>query len=568
MSDASLPFNADDSNTVVKLHVSPEEKQRRLMVEIHRLADLATVDWTFQLQSRAEHFTEHFGKSPAEMKALIVARLKDIELAKKEEDRIGRVEKKKETADAKQQKAAETEKQKAEAEKQEAEEKAEAEEREAKRKDAEKFATFARIQKSPSAEHESQLVKLAKRLDADIDELREEFTSYVEEQIAANRDEPWPEPITTAALLAETKAQWRRYVVASNEGTVATVLWTLQAWLHNEIATHSPILVLTSVVPASGKTTGLGVLERMTPRAYSGVELTGPNLFHIVDSLSPTLIIDEADRLFYRRPDLAHIINSGWTRGRGVPRLVKGVLHDFNIFCPKIIGTLGLNTTPQTASRFVVVKLFPKLPEEKVEDFHFLDDENFVTLRRKMMRWAIDNAAKLKDAKPEMPVGFDNRLGRNWQLLFAIADDAGGDWPKLARAAAAAMSRKSEDEAPEPVRLLSAVRPLVTGLPFIASADLHKGLNADVLGEWHDFRGRGHITEKQIAVLLGHFDIHPQVYHPTGSNKLSVRGYVIDEHFTEAFRRYLPEAPSMCTPVHKPKPKPKPKRGDKKRRRK
>jgi hypothetical protein len=58
------------------------------MVEVARLATLATVDWTFQLQHRAEHYTERYGVSPAEMKALILARLKDIEKAKAEERRI------------------------------------------------------------------------------------------------------------------------------------------------------------------------------------------------------------------------------------------------------------------------------------------------------------------------------------------------------------------------------------------------------------------------------------------------------------------------------------------------
>jgi hypothetical protein len=37
---------------VVDFPVSPEERQRRLMVEVHRLAGLATVDWTYQLQHR------------------------------------------------------------------------------------------------------------------------------------------------------------------------------------------------------------------------------------------------------------------------------------------------------------------------------------------------------------------------------------------------------------------------------------------------------------------------------------------------------------------------------------
>jgi hypothetical protein len=525
---------------VVDLPVPPEERQRRLMVEVHRLADLSTVDWTDQLQRRAEEYTGNFGVSSAQMKALVHARLKD----KAEERRTEQREEKQQKVDAKEKKVTEIEKQKDDAEKLKAELLFLDEQKEAKRKAAEKTAEFVKIQKSPSAEHESKLIRLAKRLDADIDELRVEFAAYVEDVISASLTEPWPEPIDTATILHETMAQFRRYVVVRIEGKVATTLWTLQAWVHNEIATHSPILAVTSVVPNSGKTTALGVLERMTPNAYSAVEMTGPNIYHIIDRLRPTLIIDEADRLFLRRHDIAYIVNASWTRGAKVPRLVRGEWHDFNIFSPKIIGTLGLHVTPQTHSRFIVIKLEPKMDvdDEKVEDFHYVDDETFVALRRKLMRWTIDNAAKLKDAKPEMPVGFSNRLGQNWRLLFAIAELAGGDWPKLAHAAAIALSHKSEDEAPEHVRLLAAAHPLVAGRSFIASAELKKVLNNDPLGEWQDFRGHGPISEKQIATLLGLFEIYPKVHHPVRGSTHSERGY-LTEHFAPVFHRYLQPVP-------------------------
>src|SRR5262245_39809089 len=97
-------------------------------------------------------------------------------------------------------------------------------------------------------------------------------------------------------------AQLRRYVVLHDEVPVAIVLWVMFAWMH-EIAMHSPLLIITSAEPDSGKTTALGVIQRMTPRPYPVVELTGPGLFHIVDSLHPTLIIDEADQLFQRKSD-------------------------------------------------------------------------------------------------------------------------------------------------------------------------------------------------------------------------------------------------------------------------
>ena len=47
-----------DEKVVVSFPISPEERQRRLMVEINRLADLAMVDWAYQLQKREKEYTE------------------------------------------------------------------------------------------------------------------------------------------------------------------------------------------------------------------------------------------------------------------------------------------------------------------------------------------------------------------------------------------------------------------------------------------------------------------------------------------------------------------------------
>ena len=49
--------------------------------------------------------------------------------------------------------------------------------------------------------------------------------------------------------------------------------------------------------------------------------------------------------------------------------------------------------------------------------------------------------ATLETAVPELPAGFDNRLGDNWRLMLAIADLAGGEWADQARQAATAIAR-------------------------------------------------------------------------------------------------------------------------------
>ena len=56
------------------------------------------------------------------------------------------------------------------------------------------------------------------------------------------------------------------------------------------------------------------MLGFLTPRAYFAIEMTGPDVYRLVDHLRPTLIVDEADQLFHRKTDLTHIINASWTK--------------------------------------------------------------------------------------------------------------------------------------------------------------------------------------------------------------------------------------------------------------
>ncbi len=315
------------TENVVQFLISEEERKRRLMVEVHRLAGLATVDWMFQLTSRADFFTEHFGISAAEMKMLINARLKDIEKAKAEARRIEARTEKKQRSDAKAKKTDEAEKQSAELKKErdarKAEQKAEREarkaEKEAERKAKTKAKGFGNIMRLPAARHEKELRRLAERLGEDIAALRDEFKEFLGVGGGeTEQTEPWSEPVDTAALLQECADKICRYVVLQEHHRPAAVLWTAHCWLYDHDApTYSPILAPTSAEPDSGKTTLVAVIGRMAPRFSLNVEMTGPSLYRFVDAVKPTLVIDEADDLFVRKSDLKHIVNPA---GRAAPR--------------------------------------------------------------------------------------------------------------------------------------------------------------------------------------------------------------------------------------------------------
>ena len=549
-------MSRDDSKIVdlPKAEVTSEERARRLKSEVDRLASLPVFEWMFYIAT--EGVAEKHGVSRADMKKMIEATIKEREKKaredKAEDHRASSAPRRKKPRHM----GGERKRREQKREQDEQRREQERADKEAERKRKERAKEFETIAKLPRLAHEVRLAELAKRLGEDLDFLREEFAVFVgPESMDTGCVEPWPEPVDTQALLNELTAQLRRYVVVHDDAAIAITVWITFAWVH-EIAVHSPLLIITSAEPDSGKSTLLGVLGFLMPRPYSAVELTGANIYRIVDHLHPTLLIDEADQLFHRKPALAEVVNAGWTKGTKIPRMVRGgEIHQFDPFCPKIVGMIGLSLPSQTVSRAIVCKLWPKLPGERIDDFRHTDDDTFLILRRKALRWAADNAVALKDAEPVMPAGFNNRLRMNWRLLLAIADLAGGTWPKQARNAAVRLSYKRHRPS-EGRRLLDALHPILATRAEITSAELVAKLNADPDGEWCEFRDRGPITQRQVAALLSEYDIFPVVLHPTKRAGLSRRGYRRSQ-FDEVFARFPPRDPNIRTLTRRKPRKPK-----------
>src|SRR5262249_27547544 len=150
---------------------------------------------------------------------------------------------------------------------------------------------------------------------------------------------------------------------------------------------------------------------------------------------------------------LAHIINASWSNsGRKVPRTGKGgTIEEFDVYGAQLISMKGLRVPDTVLSRSIVCLIWPKLATELVDEFGYQDDDEFKIIRRKLTRWAIDHAVVLRDAKPDLPPGFNNRIATNWKMLLAIADLAGGSWPERARGAALELET-DRDEPSENIR--------------------------------------------------------------------------------------------------------------------
>src|SRR5262245_54210769 len=188
-----------------------------------------------------------------------------------------------------------------------------------------------------------------------------------------------------------------------------------------------------------------------------------------------------------------------------------------------------------TLSRCIDIGLKRKRASETVEHFRAIDDAGLEELRRQALRWANDNAEALKGAEPEMPSGFDNRLGDNFRLLFAIADLAGGEWPDKAREAAQVLSRVANVTS-QAARLLADIKAIfdATSANGISSASLVAKLTADADSEWAEMgKSRKPLSQNRLARLLKEFSISPDNHVPSEGGG-EVRGYH-REHFVDSW---------------------------------
>jgi len=557
------PPDDGSGDRVVQFPIPDDERARRLKVEVERLARLSSTEWIYYVESPG--YAEKYGVDKAALKAMIEAVLKANEKKAREDRgearrREERVERRRETAKREDERRTEREDRerarREEREDRERERREREERKEAERKAREREKALAAIVKLPSAGHEAKLKKLAKRLDEDVEALRAEFDELLgdeAEKIRRGIVEPWDEPVATRELLDAVESQFAKYIIIHDKVVAPIVpVWLAFAWVH-DIAVFSPILVFQGADTGMGKSVASEAASRLAPRGYMLAKPTGPSIYRLVDSMHPTLFIDDADKLLAEDHDLATVIRASWKRGVAVPRVVKGEVRLFDAFGPRSLNGIDLSAHLDTATRTrcITLQLLPKLEGETVISMRYADgDENFVILRRKFMRWATDNMAALKDARPRMPEGFFSRLEENYHLLFAIADLAGGEWPKRVRAAAIKLSREHAEPSLQKRLLAIFFALFVRHGPLLTSKEVAKlvPLEDDVFAYYG--KHERPISQWQIARLIGMYKVVPGVIHLRG--RPADRGWNA-AWFEVAFKHYLGKSPPAdCTVVRKP----------------
>jgi hypothetical protein len=372
-------------------------------------------------------------------------------------------------------------------------------------------------------------------------------------------------PKDGAALLDQVHAFIGRFVVyPTAHDQDAHTLWiahthAMEAW------ESTPRIAFLSPEPASGKTRALEVMEPLVPRPVEAVNVSPAYLFRKVASEDgrPTILFDEADTVFgpkaKENEEIRGLLNAGHRKGAVAGRCVvygnQVKTEEIPAYCA--LALAGLGGLPDTIiTRSVVIRMRRRADDEQVEPWrrriHAREGE---PIRARLINWAEANIGDVIDQWPDMPEGVTDRDADVWEALIAVADAAGGHWPRRAREAATAIVRRSKESTPSlGVRLLSDMRNVFGVFEGIAGAE--KLTTAAILfrlhqideAPWGDLRG-SKLTDIGLAKRLSDYGIKPKPIRIGAGPKDVARGYVRAD-FHEAWKRYLPSpGPKPVTPV-------------------
>jgi putative DNA primase/helicase len=353
--------------------------------------------------------------------------------------------------------------------------------------------------------------------------------------------EPWHEPVRGEELIQDLCTQIKRYVVLGDHATLAVALWIIHAHAL-DAAEHSPRLHIASPEKRCGKSTLLGVIEPMLPRALSVENITSSALFRTIEAAQPTLLLDEADSFLVDNEEMRGLLNAGHARGGTV---IKAVGEDFEprqftVWAATVIA--GIGRIPTTIEdRSITIQLRRKLPGETVERLRSIRRGHIAEHGRKAARWAADHLDGLRDADPELPDSLSDRGQDNWRPLIGIADAIGHGWSERARQAAVALDGDGIGEEPTAgVMLLSDIMEIFEdrGTERLSGAEIVQALNEMEERPWPEWRRGKPVTQNSVSKLLKPFGIAPKKIRFHNDTARGYKRGVIQD----AGQRYVPAA--------------------------
>lgn len=363
--------------------------------------------------------------------------------------------------------------------------------------------------------------------------------------------------LTAADLLEQVGNFADRFVSFANDHQRAAVQLFIAHVYAVAAAPAAAYLRITSAAEECGKTTTVEVIgELLGDRALSAMSVSPAAVFRARDKLGPiALLLDEIDNTLRDRKDdgardLLALVNGGYRRSARVVRTV-GQNHEpkvFVAFGPAVIAGLG-SLHPTTESRCIPIVLERKMRGSGERWLPHLVADEIANLRQQLAAWAADSDRidRLRVARPEIPAELRDRHAEVWWGMFAIADEAGGDWPIRARTAALVLHGERDQDATASlgVLLLAHVRSAFAEADTdrLPSAELIRLLVTNEEGPWGRFwgaelgrEGPPRAAATDLARHLRPFGVKPKVIRV--SDGTTPRGYHVDD-FADAWSRYL-----------------------------
>jgi putative DNA primase/helicase len=330
----------------------------------------------------------------------------------------------------------------------------------------------------------------------------------------------------------------KRFIICEPETALATALWIAFSW-SVDFVDVAPLAVITAPEKRCGKSQLLNLIARLSRRPLVASNISPAAVFRVIEAHCPTLLIDEADAFMRDNEEMRGLLNSGHTRQSAFVVRTVGDEHE-----PKIFSTWGAKAVsgighlPETLmDRAVILELRRKLPSEKVDRLRHAEKGLFSRLSSMLARWAEDNGAAIERSRPALPDALNDRAQDNWEPLLAIADIAGGEWPKLARDAALKISGSGSEAASLSAELLGDVQQVFASRKTdrIASVDLLAELVKDEEAPWATYNRGKPMSPRQLAKRLGEYGIKP---NSVRIGTATPKGFMRHD-FDDVFARYL-----------------------------
>jgi hypothetical protein len=358
------------------------------------------------------------------------------------------------------------------------------------------------------------------------------------------------------AILNDVESHVTRFVSFGSPHRSATVaLWVAHVYAI-QAAPSAAYLRIKSAAEESGKTTLLEVLEQILGRhGINAISISPSVVFRLRDKVGPVaLLLDEIDNTLKNRADdgardLLALVNAGYRRSATAYRSEGKTFEPraFKAFGPAAIAGIG-TLAATTESRCVPITLTRK-PRGTCERFiPHLVEPAADKLAARLEAWVSTEKmlVRLKAAEPKYPEELRDRQVEAWWPLFAIADEAGGDWPDVAREAAKHLHGDDESVMGFGVLLLDHIRTAFEerDTDRLSTAELIRLLVANEEGPWGKWwgaetnrDGAPRAAATDVARYLKGFGVRPHVVKmPDGS---TARGYS-RESFEESSTLYLP----------------------------